>query len=509
MKSKIFLFGILAVMLSACGEEFLNVPSQTSLTSEVFFKTQADFTAAINANYAPLRVMHTGTTPVSEGATGLYILAEMHSDNARYILNPGFRATLNQENAADFITEASNTVSTFQYRTNYVVIARANQILATIDEVDFAAAPKGNIKGQALLLRAFSYLNLVQLFGSVPMHLTPVKTIDETALPLATADAVMTQILADAKAAKDLLPEKSAAVAGQITKGTARMVLANVYMIKKDYAAAETVLKEIVTSGEYKLMADYASIFLPANKNNSESIFEIQYQQGTDGYASSFFYSFVPYPVSQANIATLTGVSNPNIQSGGEGFNAPTPELIAAYEAGDKRYDASIGSVAITSGTVFPYCKKYTHPHLLLGQTNDNWPVYRYAEVLLYLAEAINEQNRPAEALTYINTAINGSPVSIRERAGLSPVTASTQADVRVAIAKERRVELAFENKRWFDLVRTGKAVETITAYGAKVKASPSTYYFPAGYTPNASAFSKIDLVWPLPADESLYSPYF
>ncbi len=509
MKSKIFLFATLAVLLSGCGDKFLNVPSETSLTSEVFFKTQADFTAAINANYAPLRVMYTGTTPVSEGATGLYLLTEMHSDNARYILNPGFRATLNQENAADFITEASNTVSTFQYRTNYVVIARANQILATIDGVDFAAESKGNIKGQALLLRAFSYLNLVQLFGSVPMHLTPVKTIEETALPLATADAVMTQILADAKAAKDLLPEKSKAVAGQITKGTARMILANVYMLKKDYASAETVLKEIVASGEYKIMADYASLFLPANKNNSESIFEIQFQQGTDGYASSFFYSFIPYPSSTETIAALTGVSNPNIQSGGEGFNAPTPELIAAYEAGDKRYDASIGTAPIVGGTLFPYCKKYTHPHLLLGQTNDNWPVYRYAEVLLFLAEALNEQNKSAEALTYINTPIGSSPVSIRGRAGLDPITVSAQADVRTAIAKERRVELAFENKRWFDLVRTGKAVETITAYGAKVKASPSTYYFPTGYTPNASAFTKIDLVWPLPADESLYSTYF
>ncbi len=509
MKSKIFLFGTLALLLSACGEEFLNVPSQTALTSEVFFKTEADFSAAINANYAPLRVMYTGTAATSEGATGLYILTEMHSDNARYILNPGFRATLNQENAADFVTEASNTVSTFQYRTNYSIIARSNQILSTIDDVDFDAAKKGNIKGQALMLRAFSYLNLVQLFGSVPMHLTPVKSIEETALPLSSVDDVLAQIIADAKAAKELLPEKSAALAGQITKGTARMLLANVYMIKKDYATAETLLKEIVNSGEYKLMADYAAIFNPANKNNSESIFEIQYKQGTDGYASSFFYSFVPYPVGLETIKTLTGVSNPNTQATGEGYDAPTPDLIAAYETGDKRLDASIGYVPITSGTIFPYCKKYTHPHLLLGQTDDNWPVYRYAEVLLFLAEAINEQNKPAEALTYINNAIGSSPVSIRGRAGLAPVVATTQADVRAAIAKERRIELAFENKRWFDLVRTGKAVETITAYGAKVKADPSAYYFPAGYTPSASAFSKIELVWPLPADESLYSPYF
>jgi hypothetical protein len=162
----------------------------------------------------------------------------------------------------------------------------------------------------------------------------------------------------------------------------------------------------------------------------------------------------------------------------------------------------------MTGGRV-PYCKKFLHSHLQLNQCDDNWPVYRYAEVLLFLAEAINEQNRPAEALTYINNVISSSPVSIRGRAGLEPISASTQADVRDAIEKERRKELAFENKRWTDLVRTEKAVEVIAAYGAKVISNPVKYYFPTSYEPPAMSFKDIKLVWPLPADESLYSPYF
>ena len=214
MKSKIFLIGLLAALLTACGESFLTVPSETSLTSDTFFKTEADFKAAINANYAPLREMYAGTASTSTTANGLYILAEMHSDNARYVLNPDFRATLDQENAANFIHEASNSASTAQYRFNYRVIARANQILTTIDDANFDANSKGNIKGQALFLRAFCYFNLVQYFGSVPLHLVPATNITDTALPLATPDAVFTQILADTKAAIDLLPEKNASELG-------------------------------------------------------------------------------------------------------------------------------------------------------------------------------------------------------------------------------------------------------------------------------------------------------
>jgi tetratricopeptide (TPR) repeat protein len=509
MKSKTIIIGVLALLITACSEDFLNIPSETSLTNEIYFKTDADFRAAINATYTPLRVMYAGTSPVSEGATGLYVLAEMHSDNARYLLNPGFRATLNQENSADFIYEASNTVSTFQYRQNYVIIARSNQILFSIDGVTFDETLKSNIKGQALFLRAFAYFNLVQYFGSVPLHLIPVTSIQETALPLADTKVIYDQIISDANAAKDLLPEKKTQEAGRVTKGAAKMLLANVYMVQKNYADAETILKEIVNSGEYALLADYASVYSPSRKNNSESIFEIQYRQGTDGYSSTFCYSFLPYPLSKDTVAVLTGVSNPNTLSGGEGYNIPSPDLLAAYEPGDKRLNASIAYTTITTGGRFPYCKKFLHQHQQLNQSDDNFPAYRFAEVLLFLAEAINEQNRPAEALTYINNPQSASPVSLRGRAGLSPIAATSQAAVRDAIEHERRIELAFENKRWLDLVRTGKAVEVISAFGTRVKANPTKYYFPAGYVPPAQAFADIKLLWPLPADESLYTPYF
>ena len=195
----------------------------------------------------------------------------------------------------------------------------------------------------------------------------------------------------------------------------------------------------------------------------------------------------------------VTGIAAPQAL-GGEGGNAPTPDLIAAYEEGDERMNTSIGHCT-AEGVSFPYIKKYNHPHINQGLTNDNFPVYRYAEVLLFLAEALNEQGKTSEALPYLN--------QVRTRAGLENSTASGQAEIRDAIANERRVELAFENKRWLDLVRTGKAVNVMTAYGAYLKAHPQEYYYPAGIIAPPASFTTIKTLFELPASEAALSPYF
>ncbi|HRI20947.1 MAG TPA: RagB/SusD family nutrient uptake outer membrane protein, partial [Panacibacter sp.] len=489
----------LVTSISACNKDFLEIPSETNLTSTTFFKTQADFEKAVNGAYAPLRDLYRSG---ANSGTGQWLMGEMHSDNSRYILNPNFRATIDQEQVADFIYDAASTAATFKYTTNYLIIARANQILALIDGVDFDAAVKNNLKGQAYFLRALSYFDLVQFYGKVPLHLTPVTSLGETYLPLSSVDSVYDQIIADAEQAAALLPAKSAQQAGRATSGAAKTLLGNAYIVMKDYASAESVLKEVVNSGEYDLLADYASVFNPANKNNMESVFEIQFLEGTEGYASNFIYSFLPQPMTAAETTTLManyGVAPANIQAiSVEAFNVPTPDMIAAYEEGDKREAASIG-YGVAGGKTYPFVLKYLHPHTTFGITNDNCPVYRYAEVLLLLAEALNEQGKSSEALTYLN--------QVRARAGLENI-ASTE-DLQDVIMQERRVELAFENKRWPDLVRTGKAVEVITAYGAKVKANPAAYYYPAGYAPVAAAFTNIQLTFPLPASEALLSPYF
>jgi tetratricopeptide (TPR) repeat protein len=485
MKINIYIIALLSMFLGACKKEFLELPPKTALTDGVYFTGQGDFQQAVNGIYNPLRGLYNGA----------WAMGELRSDNTTYNFNPNDRGSIAPEFIKDFNDDANNGFPSGKYAGDYTVIARANQVLSLIDGVNFDATVKNNLKGQAYFLRAFAYFDLAQYFGSVPLHLTPVKTLTETALPLSPADAVYAQVIADARQAVTLLPSKAAQEAGRATSGAARMLLGNVYIYQKKWAEAEAILKEITG---YALLPNYADVFDPNRKNNAESIFEIQYRQGQDGFASNFFYQFLVQPVTGAEITAVTGIaeSSRNVQ----GFNIPTPDIIAAYELNDNRKAASIGTIT-ASGVGYPYIKKYAHPHALTNNTDDNWPVYRFAETLLFLAEAINEQNRPAEALTFLN--------QVRLRAGLAASTAISQTATRDAILNERRVELAFENKRWLDLVRTGNAVSVMTAYGQRVKANPRAYYFPAGVTVAPSAFTDIRLLFPLPASEAALSPFF
>lgn len=487
--------------LTSC-KDFLTVVPETNLSTAIFFTKEADFQQAVNAAYVPLRPI------VNDRA---WLLGEMHSDNAYYYRNTLFGATEQQEDIADFAVPTANGVTSNthvlnQYRLDYQIIARCNQVLAAIDKVEFGAESKNNLKGQAQFLRAYAYFELVRYFGKVPLHLTPVTNRQEAAIALSEVEAIYTQIIKDASAAITGLLPKSKQEAGRVTSGTARMLLANVYMVRKNWAEAEKLLKEIVTSGEYKLMPDFNDAFSTntGNKNNIESMFEVQFQEGASGYNGAIIYNYLPRPMSPEELKPITGTSNPQPLTG-EGNGAPTPDLINAFETGDKRKDATIGYVTIAgslrANKNFPYNKKFAKTHSLHGNTGNNFPIYRYSEALLFLAEALMEQGKGAEALPYLN--------QVRTRAGLPDATVTAQADLRKQIYQDRRSELAFENKRWFDLVRTGTAVEVITAYGQRLKANPVDYYYPEGAMARSNAFSNISLLYGLPADEAALSPHF
>ncbi|MDF2157493.1 RagB/SusD family nutrient uptake outer membrane protein [Algoriphagus sp. CAU 1675] len=504
MKKYIITLLTSGLLLTGCGEDFLEVVPETQLSSATFFKTQSDFEQAVNAAYVPLRTITNDRS---------WLLGEMHSDNTYYARNILFGATEQQEDIADFaVPEAngltSNTHVLNQYRQDYLIISRTNQILALIDDVDFDAAAKANVKGQALFLRAYAYFELVRYFGSVPLHLTPVATREEAALPLATEEELFAQIISDLTAAVPLLPEKSQQELGRASAGAARMLLANVYINRKNWSEAESLLKAIVNSGEYGLIENYEDVFPgnAANKNNLESIFEVQFLEGAAGLNGSFIYNFMPRPISASELQPITGTSNPqNID--GEGNNIPTPDIIQAYEEGDLRKDVSIGYVELSGSfrddKVYPYIKKHAKPHSLHGNHGTNWIIYRYAETLLFLAEALNEQGKTSEAAGYLNM--------VRNRADLDDTSASGQAELREAIFRERRVELAFENKRWFDIARTDRIQEIIVPYGQRIIANPLDYYYPpvAGAVPRSNAFTNLSKFYPLPAAESDLSPYF
>jgi len=496
MKNKIVIICLVGAVLLSCQDDFLTIVPETSLSSATFFTKEADFIQAVNAAYVPLRSI------VNDRA---WLLGEMHSDNTYYARNVLFGATEQQEDIADFAVPTANGVTSNthvlnQYRLDYQIISRVNQILSSIDDVEFNAEIKNNVKGQAYFLRAYAYFELVRYFGSVPLHLTPVGGRQDAALPLSAADEIYAQIVSDARQAAALLPVKSLQEPGRATSGAAKTLLGNVYIQQKKWEDAEVLLLDVVASNEYALVEDYANAFSTstANKNNSESVFEVQFLEGSAGLNGNFIYSFLPRPISPEEIAPITGTSNPQPLDG-EGNNTPTPDIIAAYEDGDEREDASIGYVTLSgsfrTNKVYPYIKKFAKPHALNNNHGTNWPIYRYSEVLLLLAEALDEQGK--DGSLYLN--------EVRNRAGLSDAL----GDMGEAIFQERRVELAFENKRWFDLVRTGRAVEVITAYGARIKSNPMDYYYPAGANPRSHVFTNLDLFYALPAEEAALTPYF
>jgi hypothetical protein len=503
---------IIAIMFalagSSCDDSFIDLAPESQQSSATFYRTESQLRQAVIAAYVPLRDLMNND----------YFLAEMRSDNTHYERSP-IRGTAYEmrDNIADFANDARNSYVYDVYKACYKSISRSNIVIERIQDADIDAAAKSEIEGEAKFLRAFNYFKLVRYFGGVPLYLKEVSTAEQAFLPRATSQEVYDQVIADAlDAIAKLEPPKAFPQSGAATKGAATMLLAEVYMTQLRYAEAEELLLTLPSMG-YQLLPDYASVFSTANKNSRESIFEVQYMQGTQGgQQSNFIYQFLP---RSRNNKTVTGVATNNTGIGG--YNNPTPDIINGYEAGDKRKDISVGIVEGTyDGSGFlsvsavksivnytpptapkvgvPFIKKYLNAHTDVNNTDDNWPVYRYADALLMLAEALNEQGggKSAQALVYLN--------QVRDRAfgvGISPVITTDQAALRDIIAKERRVELAFENHRWHDLVRTGKAIDVMSAYGENIKLQYS-YLRPDSYI-----ITPAKLLYPIPLFEIEINP--
>lgn len=478
----------------ACSS-FLDIDPKNFMSSSTYFETEEDFEQAVNATYAQLRTVYNSA----------YIMGEMRSDNSHYIFNNSNRGNLVREEISDFIDNPTAEPVHEKWQGNYKVIAYANEVISRIDAASFDEEKKNNLKGQVRFLRAFAYFDLVQYFGGVPLVVEPTGgSADDilqgqATLPRSDAEEIYAQILSDAAIARDLLPSKSNQERGRATVGAANMLLANVHTVLENWEQAEGYLMDIVNSAEYNLLPDYTNVFDPVNKNNAESIFEIQYIEGNIGLQSVFSYVFLP------NLVDLTPIAGFrfNNQSIG-GWNIPSDDLISAYEDGDGRRAASVVDGYNDGGNFVaqPFTKKYFYtplaaPNGSSANGNNNWPVYRYAETLLLLAECLNEQNKDGADI-YLNR--------VRDRAfgdGEASIPSLGQSLMREAIAKERRIELAFENKRWLDLVRTGKAIEVINAYGTDLKASGKhPNLLPQTYQVNENR-----LLFPIPFDEVKLNP--
>jgi hypothetical protein len=482
---------VAAALLAGC-QDVLNVKPETFSGTTNYYQTPEQMDRAIFGAYASLQTVY------GAGANGpMWLLAEMRADNTTYEQNTTDRGLVLNETVDDFMTTPDNTGVSSMWNTTYTAILQSNTILDRIEAVPYTdQAAKNRIIGEAKWLRALHYYNLVRLFGDVPLLLKETQSYGGAfTSQRTTADEVYKVIIADLQDAITKLPTRTAlpsAQAGRATQGAAAMLLADVYMTRKDWQNAATVLQTVVGMG-YTLNASYDRVFDPAFKNGPESIYEVQYAEALTGESSAYLQRFIP--LTSARNLTFGTSDQANLG----GWNIPTKDLLRAYEPGDVRKNASIGywvsaanrtETDVAIGDTIPYIKKFYHTYSTAGRTNDNFPLFRYAETLLDYAEALNELGRTSEAYPFIN--------QVRARAGLPALAAGlTQAAFRDAVFKEERVELAFEDKRWFQLVRTGRAIPVMTAHGTEVKSYAIGRRPSVAYNITASM-----LIYPLPVRE-------
>ena len=441
---------VMMVALAGCGKDFLTKAPLDNVNTNNFYKTQNDAIAAINAAYQPLQRpklfnFRMWTTDIMAGnsATGG---ANDGSDGIETI----------QE--SNFTTASDNAGVLDLYRGPAPGILQCNVVLQKVPAINMDAAVKARILGEAEFLRGLYYFILVRFFGDVPLILTPQDPTDKNLIyPKRTPkDQVYAQIITDLTNAVNALPQASTYTGGDIgraSKGAAAGMLAKVYLTLGQYQKCADLCQQVSQMG-YALNPDYADNFNALKKNTVESLFEVQYTGATT-------YGFFDDHNQASWVSTFTGPRNQtNFVGGAYGWDLPTQEFIDQYEAGDKRKDETIlypgcpafaGNDYISSYSLTGYnLRKFLVPLSISSAYNTNpedFPVLRYADVLLMWAESLNALGQTSAAEAPLNL--------VRSRAGLPNIASGlSQADFLTAVLHERRIELAFEGQRWFDLIR-------------------------------------------------------
>lgn len=439
-------------VLLLCGCDFLNRSPYDSVDTSQGFQTVADAEAAVNAAYQPLQWaklynMRIWTLDIIAGNSE--VGAGGGTDGEETV------------DLANFIADADNFAALDLWRGPSPGILRCNFVLQKVPAMDIDEAIKNRILGEAYFLRAHYYFILVRLFGGVPLQTEPADSDSDLLLPRASVDEIYELIESDLEEAIARLPKRSEytqANMGRATKEAAMAELARVYMTyHQDYEHYQEVVTLCDAIGEmgYRLEEDYADLWNPAKQNGVESIFEVQYYGKTN-------YDFWSNENQASWLSTFTGPRNSGMAAGCYGWNQPTAEFVSQYETGDVRKEKTIFYTGCPTFDGMTYSSAYSTTgynvrKFLLTKTqspdyntsNQNWVVTRYADVLLMKAEALNEmgQTTLAEAPLY----------EVRCRAGLtnrSTIEGLSQMQMREKIIHERRMELAFEGHRWFDMIR-------------------------------------------------------
>ncbi len=449
----IALLAAAGLLMTGCSKDFLDVPSQEVIEAE-----------DSNENYSPEVLVNGIYGMFTDWKYGFSFLGitEIISDNSDKGSSP--TDTGGDKDILDNLTYTS-TAGSFAalWEQWYKSIGRATNSIQYTEEYGLTDETlKNRYIGEARFLRALNYFWLVRGWGDVPIQ-------EKDLIIRAPQAEVYAYIEADLQFAINNLPDKSKYAAkdlGRATKGAAQGLLSKVYLYQGKWQQAFDMAQAVIGSGEYSLEPDYAKIWRLAGENGSESLFEVQAR------GSSIAHGIQQYSQTQGPRGGAAGI--------GWGFNTPSQNLLNAFNAekDDIRRDATIIfrnetmfdglQIGNTENEMYNE-KAYSSANGGAGDTDKNLRYLRLGEIYLIKAEAANELGNTSEALTALN--------AVRSRVKLANSTASGQVAIRQAIWKERRLELAMEHDRWFDLVRTKQAEAAMKAAGKPFL--PKHYLFP------------------------------
>ncbi len=463
---KYILLAVIGIMFHSCDtDDFLNPLPDSAIVVDAFFATDDDVLAGVIGIYDAIQGVNensqTNITRANRGVQFEYMLSEMRTDNTRTATIEGTKADFHR-----YRVNPDNIQSEDMYQSMYEVIFRANNVLEFIDVAD--PANQASYAAEAKFLRAFAYFKLVRLFGDVPL-VTSVVTPDQTDLIFTRAATaqVYAQIVADLQEGVAVLDNSSKSRA---SKAAAQGLLAKVLMTQPtpDYSGAAQLCAAIISSGDYSLEANFHDVFY--NELNDEIIFAIQYESGNSQESQSFSSEFT---------ATIR-------QGREDGHNIVNDNLVADFQAiGGNRTEVSYWNAGrfLEVTKFLPEGSDITAVPPTYGPSprdaGNDVIVLRYADVLLMHAEAIlagREETSDATAVDAYH--------AVRQRAGFEDRPSSV---TKSGLLMERRVELAFENQRFYDLLRFGVADAVLSAHAAEM-----------GY----SSYNARQLLLPIPARE-------
>ncbi len=452
----------------------LDLDPISEIGEESFYKNQEDMGIAVIACYNGLQ----------DAIDSEWALTEMRSDNSRvFDVNSSTDKILELEQLDQLRVSPSNDKVVKYWNAVYKNISRCNAVLnpnhlaVVADEVK-----RGQFKGEALFLRSYHYFNLVRLFGPVFLITDNISAQEAKNKERVAVEEVYVQIEKDLKEAIDLLPTSyDAKDKGRATSYAASALYGKLLLTQKRYAEASKVLGDVLTDYGTDMIA-FDQVFNIGNEMNKDILFAIRFLSGNKGLGSPFGNYFAP-----------KGSGSNVINGNGDGYNHPSTEMIKLFSVNDVRKPVSLSETYYdaskkTDPTIYsPYVAKYMSPTVSKYDSENDWLVLRVSDCILMYAEVLNELNGPAAGLEYINM--------VRARAGLMDYSIADlphKQAFRNAIEKERRLELAFENERWFDMLRWGIAVDRINNHFL-------TEVFYLGYPYPVAPIQEWQLLLPIP----------